>query len=374
MKRNLLLGDQTLFRDRDVFEIDYLPELLNYREAQLEELALAIQPALYGARPFNTVLRGLPGTGKTTSVRRIFADIEETTQKVVPVYVNCQNDATKFAVFARIYAKLYGHGPPTSGVAFRRVLDAIGHALIDRKAVLIVCLDDANYLLAERVLNGTLYSILRLYEEFPGVRSGVFVIVSNLDLQFSRELDGSAMSVFQPNEVYFPPYTYDEVRGILKERAHAGLYYNVLSSEMLDLIAEKTMESGDLRVGIDLIRRSVTNADRAGRTEVAREDVAAGFEVSRHVHLQTLVRALNEEDRGLLCEIAELERTGGGEMSSGAVFKVVKERLQIGYTTFYNRLKKLDEMRLIALQARGEGNKRVIVLRYDAERVVQECR
>jgi archaeal cell division control protein 6 len=66
MKRNLLRADETLFRDRDVFEINYLPEEFSYRESQLKDLAFAVRPAQFGSRPLNTVLRGLLGTGKTT--------------------------------------------------------------------------------------------------------------------------------------------------------------------------------------------------------------------------------------------------------------------------------------------------------------------
>ncbi len=103
MVKQFLLSDQTLFRDVDVFEIGYVPELFNYRETQLADLAHHIYPALRGGRALNAICRGLPGTGKTTSVLRIFAELEETTKKVLPVYVNCQTDRTKYMVFSRIY-------------------------------------------------------------------------------------------------------------------------------------------------------------------------------------------------------------------------------------------------------------------------------
>ena len=53
MKTKILMADQTLFQDRDVFEIDHVPEEFNYRDAQLKDLAFAIQPALEGTRPLN---------------------------------------------------------------------------------------------------------------------------------------------------------------------------------------------------------------------------------------------------------------------------------------------------------------------------------
>jgi len=65
--KKYLYSDETLFRNRDLFEIDYIPEEFNYRESQLKDIAFALQPGLHGSRPLNMALRGLPGTGKTTA-------------------------------------------------------------------------------------------------------------------------------------------------------------------------------------------------------------------------------------------------------------------------------------------------------------------
>ena len=132
MLKEMLMSDQTLFKDRDAFEADYLPDDFRYRDTQLKEMAYAVRPALFGARPTNLILRGLPGTGKTTSVRHIFNEVRETTQRILPVYVNCQNDHTRFMVYTRIYESIFGHLPPTSGISFRRVMNEIGYALMDR--------------------------------------------------------------------------------------------------------------------------------------------------------------------------------------------------------------------------------------------------
>jgi len=61
-------------------------------------------------------------------------------------------------------------------------------------------------------------------------------------------------------------------------------------------------------------------------------------------------------------------------MTSGAVYGLVKDAIGVGYTIFFERLKKFDEMRLIPLtQANVRGNTREISLRYDAEQIMKEC-
>ena len=43
---DLLWRDQTLFRNIDVFDLDYLPEEFLHREQQLSQLASDLKPAL----------------------------------------------------------------------------------------------------------------------------------------------------------------------------------------------------------------------------------------------------------------------------------------------------------------------------------------
>jgi len=323
--RQIAHVDQTLFRDRDVCEPGHVPDHFNYREAQLNELAFAVGPTLHRARPVNLLLRGILGTGKTSSVERIFDELSYTTRKVVPVHVNCQLDHTLFMVFAQIFNGVFGTTPPTTGLSIRRLMNEIGNPLVVRQQVLLVCLDDANFIQAEGVLNHVFYTILRLYEGFPGVRSGVFLIVGNVDTDLKKILDPSVMSVLQPTEVYFLPYNEDEIRGILRERIKRAVYPGVISGKMIDLIVGNTMSCGDLRVGIDLIRRSVLNAEKHARQSVIASDVSSAYEISRYLHLAASVRALSGDEKKMLRRIASYSLDEERMMTSGAVFNAVRE-------------------------------------------------
>lgn len=371
MKKNILMWDETLYRDPEVFEIDYVPDQFNHRETQMRELAFQIQPGLRGGRPLNSICRGLPGTGKTTSVRKLFAEIEESTRKLIPVYINCQIDNTKFAIFSQIYRKLSGHLPPASGTSFKQVFDAIARLLQKEETVLLVCLDDANYLLYENEMNRVLYSLLRSHEAYPGTRIGVIVIISDMDVDLSRAVDARVSSVFRPSEIYFPPYSSEEVRHIMQERVMQGLYPGCLSEEMFDLVVEQTQKSGDLRVGIDLVKRAALNAERRASRTIEREDICRAYDISKYLHLASSVKSLNEEEKSVLRSLA-VQSMKDAEMNAGEVYKAVKETVQIGYTRFYEIVKKLDAMRLINLQYRdGRGRTRVISLRYDPSRIIE---
>jgi cell division control protein 6 len=370
MKKDLLMWDETLFRDPEVLELDYVPEQFHYREDQMRELAFQIRPGLRGGRPLNTICRGLPGTGKTTCVRKLFGEIEETTKKLVPVYVNCQIDNTKFAIFSQIYRRLSGHLPPASGTSFKQVFDAIARLLQKEEAVLLLALDDANYLLYENELNKVLYTLLRSHEAYPGTRIGVIVIISDLDVDLSREVDARVASVFRPTEIYFPPYSETEVRSIIQERVLQGFYPGVVTEGMLDLVIAQTMKSGDLRVGIDLMKRAGLSAEMHARREIEREDICGAYSVSKYLHLAYSLKTLKDDEKQLLRTLAS-RSAGEGDMNAGEVFQAVKDAMGIGYTRFYEIVRKLDAMRLVNLQYRdGKGRTRVVSLRYDPVRVL----
>ncbi len=375
MKRNLLMWDETLFRDPEVFEIDYIPEQFNHRDTQIQELAFQARPGLRGGRPLNTICRGLPGTGKTTSVRKVFAEIEETTNRLLPIYINCQIDNTRYAVFSQIYRRLIGHLPPASGVSFKLVLDAIARALLREEQVLLVALDDVNYLLYENEINDVLYPLLRSHEAYPGVRIGIVAIVSDMSVSLQTEVDARVASVFRPTEVYFPPYSEEEIHGILEERVLQGLYPNVLRPKMLDLVVEQTMKSGDLRVGIDLLKRATLNAERDARRSIEQEDICKAYGVSRYLHLTYSLRALGAEEREVFGRIAEMAVQDDQEMNAGDVYEYVKEQGGISYTRYYKMVQKFDAMRLLNLHYRqGKGRTRLISLRYDPDRVLEHLR
>jgi cell division control protein 6 len=59
----------------------------------------------------------------------------------------------------------------------------------------------------------------------------------------------SSSSIFQPTEIYFPPYSEEEIYQIPWDRIHHGLFPDVVSKPRLELTDERTMICGDLQVG-----------------------------------------------------------------------------------------------------------------------------
>ncbi|MFC7097115.1 ORC1-type DNA replication protein [Halobaculum marinum] len=365
---DMLSWDESVFRDEHVFEIDYVPETFRHRESQLESLKYALRPAARGSRPLNTVVRGPPGTGKTTSVQKLFSELRTQTD-VRTVRVNCQVDSTRYAVFSRVFEGIFDYEPPSSGISFKKLFGQIADRLVEEDEVLVVALDDVNYLFYENEASDALYSLLRAHEAHSGAKVGVICVSSDLSLSVIEELDTRVQSVFRPEEVYFPTYDVDEIVDILRERAKRGFHEGVIDAPELDRVAELTAESGDLRVGIDLLRRAGLNAEmRASRT-INVEDVEKAYDKSKYVHLSRSLRGLSDSELSLVEVLAEHD----GEQA-GSVYEAFHDRTDLGYTRYSEIVNKLDQLGLVETEyaeVEGRGRSRSISLAYDPEAVLE---
>jgi cell division control protein 6 len=366
-EEGMLAWDETVFRNEHVFEIDYVPETFHHRDSQMETLKYAMRPATRGARPLNAKVEGPPGTGKTTGVRKLFDELA-TQPGVRTVLVNCQVNATRYSVFSQLFRGMFDYEPPSSGVSFKKLFQQITDKLVENEEVMVVALDEVNYLYYESEASDTLYSLLRAHEDQGGARIGVVVISSDPDLEVIGELDGRVQSVFRPEDVYFPVYGQAEIVDILDERVHSGFQDGVMSPTVLDRVAELTAETGDLRVGIDLLRRAGLNAEMRGSKTVTREDVEEAYDTSKYVHLNRSLRSLSDSEAALLRVIADHD----GEQA-GTVYEAFHDRTDLGYTRYSEIVNKLDNLGVIETEyagVEGRGRSRSLSLAYDREAVL----
>ncbi len=366
---DLLLYDETLFKNIDAFNHDYIPSHFPYRKSQMEALAISIRPALRKGRPVNAVVLGSCATGKTTAIKKIFEMVERASDKVICVYINCQIHTTRFGIFSQIYQKIFGHTPPETGVPFSRIYQNIMQHLSGEGKSLVVALDDINYLFYSKNANKIFYDVLRAHESFQGVKTGVFAILSDIEFRFM--LDKNVNSIFIPQEIIFNPYSKDEMRDILKERANIGFYPDVISEELLNEIADYAASSGDLRVGIDLLRISGNLAEADASKTVERKHIKEALKNTGSINLTYTLKSLSDDERTLL----NIIRLSDEDLTAGDLYEEFSKKTRSSYASFNRILNKLEFLRLIDTKFTGKGvkgNSRIIILRFDPEEI-QKC-
>jgi len=363
----MLLWDETIFKNDEVLELDHLPEYFAHRETQLQALMYSMRPAIRGMRPINCLLTGPPGTGKTTAVLKVFEEMGEHTDNIIFVKVNCQMDSTRFAVVSRIYKKLFDVSPPSSGVSFRKLFEKVTEFLAESGKVLVVALDDINYLFYESHADEIMYSLLRAHEQSPGTKIGVITIVSDTGKIY--QFDPKVSSVFLPEEIDCPRYDYDELQDIISNRIKHAFFPDVVSDEVRDRIVDYVDRTGDLRVGVNLLKRSGLNAERRASRTISIEDVEKAYEASRLMHLCRSIMSLTPDEKTLLRLIAK-----GKNAHTGELYKSFHEITKLGYTRFYDMVNKLNTVQFIDADFSGKGMRgrtRIVKPRYEPQDILK---
>ncbi len=357
------MHDESLFRDDRVFDRDYVPEIFNFRDGQLQEIALCLKPGMKGGRPLNVIITGPPATGKTTAIKKMFEEMEGLTDRLICIHVNCQIQSAKFSIFSQIHKRVIGHLPPETGVPFTKVYESIFKKMIKEDKSLAVALDDLNYLYTNGRANEVIYDILRAHEVFPGVKTGVLGVVS--DVRFDYKFDEKVASIFRPREIFFQPYNRNEVFEILRDRARLGFPPGVISDEMIGKIADFVIAHGDLRMGIETLRISALIAESEASRKITAEHVERSYGQSKFTNLKSIVASLSDDERAVLKSLA-----GGGGMDSGELYERLKAKSTMSYSTFYRILDKLESTRLVDAVHSTKGKKgrtRWISLRHGGE-------
>ena len=361
---DILMYDESLFQNINAFDPDYMPPNYNFRDTQMEAMAMSIRPAMRGGQPSNAIVLGSPATGKTTAIRKVFELVEKTTEKVVCVYINCQIHTTRFGIFSQIHKKIFGHAPPETGVPFARVYDKIMKELQKNEKALVVAFDDVNYLFQSKNANKVFYDMLRAYEEYKGVKTSIFAILS--DLEFKYAFDKNVNTVFIPQEITFPPYSYSEIENILRDRAKAGFFPGVLGDDVLEQIAMYTYENGDLRVGIKLLNTCGNIAEADASREITQEHFDKAVDSLVSTNISDTIDSLTDIEKELLRLIADCD----GVCAAGELSEDFKQKTDSSYASFNRTLEKLEFVRLIDTKFTGKGvrgNSREIVLRFNPD-------
>ena len=103
---NMLKDHESLFRDTVPLDYDYMPKLILYRENKQQHIASCIQPLFQKRNGRNTLIHGPPGIGKTVATRHVLRELEEETDEIEPIYINCWQKNTSYKVIVELCEKL----------------------------------------------------------------------------------------------------------------------------------------------------------------------------------------------------------------------------------------------------------------------------
>src|SRR3989338_8126628 len=239
--KDMLGSDESLFRNEVALDYSFLPKLLPHREAQQRYIAASIKPLLMGKNGRNVFVFGAPGIGKTAAIRHILNELEDETDEVLPIYINCWQRNTSFKIIVEICEQL-GY-KLTHNKRTEELLEVI--KTIANKRAVVFAFDEVDKLEEYDFL----YSIL---EE---IYCKSVILITNYSDWF-EDLDDRVKSRLMSETLEFKPYTLEETRDILKQRMEYAFVPNVWEENAFEAIANKTAEAEDMRSGLYLMREA----------------------------------------------------------------------------------------------------------------------
>jgi len=329
---NMLQGNETIFADTIALDFDYQPKIVLHREAQQRRIVESIKPLFQRRNGKNLIISGQPGVGKTVCLKHVLDELKQETDDIHCVYINCWKKDSAFKMLLQMCEDV-----EYAWVHNKSYDELIGKVIetINKKSAVIV-LDEADKLTDLKLVYTLLDDLFR---------KTIIMITNNKE--FLVNLDTRVKSRLMPEFLEFNPYNKSQVKDILNERIKYAFIPGVIEDKVVEAVAEKSFEAGDVRFGLKLLRSAGEEAENLASKKLKLEHLKLALE-----KLETLrTKEVSEEAEEVLGVIKENERT-----SILNLFEKYKEKGgEKSYRTFHRRLKELEEANLISIKEINKG-------------------
>jgi cell division control protein 6 len=349
---------KTLIKNRRTLAIDYVPEKLSFRDEETKTIAQALSVVLKRARPSNLLLFGKPGTGKTAVaknvIERLHKKAKELGIEIIVPFVNTKTANTAYKVLYEIAEdmginkgekKLHVHFTGLSmGEATDRILD-----FIQRKKFYVILVFDEIDSLVDKNGDDILYNFTRANERISEAGFISLIGISN-SLTFKDKLDPRVRSSLSEEEMVFNPYTIEQLRKILADRAKLAFNDDAISSAAINLCAAVAgKENGDARKAIDLLRVAAEIAERERVSKVEEKHIRlaqekiekdTNYEVIKNstTHTKIVILAIMKSKNGNTGEVYEIysslcKHSEQEPLTQRRITQIISELDQLGLVT-----------------------------------------
>ena len=343
--KDILGSSESLFRnDSDVpLDFSFMPNPVLYREKEQRTIASCIKPLFNEKTGRHCFIYGQPGIGKTVACRHLLREIQEETDAIVPIYINCWKHNTTFKIVIEICDLMdfkFVQNKKTEEL-FRWIKQNL-----NKKSVVFV-LDEAD----------KLEDLDFLYMILEEINRKTIVLITNYK-DWISELDERIKSRLMPETIEFKPYNYEETKGILKQRMEYAFQPDVWDDNAFELIAKKTDEMQDMRTGLYLMKQAGLIAEDKSSRKVTLEHAQLALEKIKDFSIKNPSELAEDEQL-----VLDLVKQNSGK-KIGDFFKLYQQNGgKLVYKSFQRKIDKLQKNKFIIVEKTAggeEGNTTII--------------
>ncbi|HIH23662.1 TPA: AAA family ATPase [Candidatus Woesearchaeota archaeon] len=332
---DVLQSGQSLVRSEEALDYEFLPKVLPFREKEQRYLAECIRPLFQARSGRNVLIHGMPGIGKTAATRAVLRDLEESSDEVHVVYLNCWRHNSTFKILVEICDQLgYKFTQNKNTTELMKVI-----ASICNKKSVVFAFDEVD----------KVEDFDFLYPLLEDIYKKTVILITNYK-SWLMELDERIRSRLQPELLEFKQYSASEVREILKQRVSFAFVPGVLEDAAFEAAAKKAGDVKDVRAGLFLLKNASLEAESKASKKILL------------VHVQTALARMdefftkNKEDLEDDTQnvLALVNKSPGKKI--GELFLIYqKAGGQGSYKTFQRKIARLEQNRFISVEKSGGG-------------------
>jgi len=342
----------TIFKDRSVLDLEYVPDTIVGRKTQKQEILGNLICLENKEKPMHMLLLGSTGTGKTLLAKYLVKGLRERLEEKNSfecAYVS--GSGTAMSQLKSITTRLFGYIPLGHQRGYAEMFEHLKQQLeLEDKRYVIIIIDEL-----DKVLGADAQKLF--YSLTKETDRAVIIGISNDSAKVLDILDVKLDSAFKKMTVHFPEYTYGELYEILLDRVGIAFNRGVISEKCLEYCADSVCSHcGDARFALALLRLAGLHAQTAGQNRITKEDIdEAATELDRHFVIEPILKLPKPEQILLYC-LSDNDRKTRKHLY--ASYNTVAKKCNVqtySNKALYTYLSRLESKRLVSSWVKGRG-------------------